>query len=133
MKELFGQTTVNELSDSDRLASAVPGQVAAKNILFSKFWAQLKAIFGVNNWTAREYKSSPCIVVYNKAQYILDESVAPLPFNSTDFNAELIAGIWLPLAGSGGGISDHPSLTGRDALDSHPISAITGLQSACIQ
>jgi len=130
MKELFGQTTVNELSDSDRLASAVPGQVAAKNILFSKFWAQLKAIFGVNNWTAREYKSSPCIVVYNKAQYILDESVAPLPFNSTDFNAELIAGIWLPLAGSGGGISDHPSLTGRDALDSHPISAITGLQSA---
>ena len=101
MKELFGQSLVNTVAESDRVAVAVPGQVSAKNILFSKFWAQLKAIFGVNNWEAREYKSSPCIVVYNKAQYILDESVAPLPFNSTDFATELALNIWLPLGSSG--------------------------------
>ena len=100
MKELFGQSLVNTVAESDRVAVAVPGQVSAKNILFSKFWAQLKAIFGVNNWEAREYKSSPCIVVYNKAQYILDESVAPLPFNSTNFATELASNIWLPLGSS---------------------------------
>ena len=88
MKELFAQSLSNELADSDRVASAVPGQVGAKNILFSKFWAQLKALFGVNNWSAREYKSSPCIIVYNKQQYILDESGAPLPYTSTDFATE---------------------------------------------
>ena len=101
MKELFGQSLSNELAESDRLAAGIPGQVAAKNILFSKLWVQLKSIFGTNNWTAREYKSSPCIVVYNKAQYILDESVAPLPFNSTDFATELASNIWLPLGSSG--------------------------------
>jgi hypothetical protein len=31
---------------------------------------------------------------------------------------------------SGGTLSDHNGLTGRDAVDSHPISAITGLQTA---
>ena len=101
MKELFGQSLVNELAESDRLSSAVPGQVAAKNILFSKFWAQLKSIFVVNNWIAREYKSSPCIVVSDKKQYILDESVAPLPFNSTDFATELAANKWIPLGSAG--------------------------------
>ena len=100
MKELHGQTLSNEIAESDRLAAGIPGQVAAKNILFSKFWAQLKSIFGVNNWTARDYKSSPCIVVYNKQQYILDESVAPLPYTSTDFTTELASNIWLPLGSS---------------------------------
>ena len=87
MKELHGQSLSNELAESDRLAAGIPGQVAAKNILFSKLWIQLKTIFGTNNWTSREYKSSPCIVVYNKAQYILDESVVPLPFESIDFDS----------------------------------------------
>jgi hypothetical protein len=32
--------------------------------------------------------------------------------------------------GGGGGVSDHPSLTARDTVDSHPTSAITGLDSA---
>ena len=112
MKELFAQSLSNELADSDRVASAVPGQVGAKNILFSKFWAQLKALFGVNNWSAREYKSSPCIIVYNKQQYILDESVAPLPYTSTDFATELANGIWLPLGGgSGASIASNVSVT----------------------
>lgn len=85
------------MADSDRIASAIPGQVAAKNILFSKLWAQLKAIFGVNNWSAREYRSSPCIVVYDKQQYILDETIQSLPFTSVDFNVELSSGIWKSL------------------------------------
>lgn len=110
MKELHGQSLSTTIAESDRIASGIPGQVAAKNILFSNFWAQLKSIFGVNNWSAREYKSSPCIVVYNKAQYILDESVAPLPFNSTDLTTELTDGIWIPL-GSSITLASHVSLT----------------------
>ncbi len=36
---------------------------------------------------------------------------------------------WLEsLKGSGGGVSDHNLLTGRDSNDQHPISAITGLE-----
>lgn len=104
MKELFAQSLVENIADSDRISAAIPGQVAAKNILFSKFWAQLKSIFGVNNWSARTYSSSPCIVVYEKQQYILDETLAPLPFNSTDFNSELTAGKWVALGGGGGHI-----------------------------
>ena len=105
MKELFGQSLVNTVAESDRVAVAVPGQVAAKNILFSKFWAQLKAKFATNNWSARTYESSPSIVVVDKKQYILDESIAPLPFNSTDFTTELAANIWVALGGGGSGAS----------------------------
>jgi hypothetical protein len=37
---------------------------------------------------------------------------------------------WVLTAGGGGGVTDHAALTGRDAADQHPISAITGLQTA---
>lgn len=36
----------------------------------------------------------------------------------------------LSATGGGGGVSDHPSLTGRSTADSHPTSAITGLDTA---
>jgi hypothetical protein len=36
-KELFNQNQVDEFSDSDRIAAGVPGQVGAKNMLWSKF------------------------------------------------------------------------------------------------
>ena len=111
MKELFGQSLVNELSQSDRISAAVPGQVAAKNILFSKLWVQLKSIFGTNNWRARTYESSPCIVIYDKIQYILDENIAPLPFESTDFTTELSEGKWVALGGGGGGHTIKDSTT----------------------
>ena len=124
MKELHGQTLSNEIAESDRLAAGIPGQVAAKNILFSKFWAQLKSIFGVNNWSAREYKSSPCIVVYNKAQYILDESVAPLPYISTDFDTELAANIWVALGGGGGG--GHIIADSDEQFAQQPVLKFTG-------
>lgn len=41
-------------------------------------------------------------------------------------NVVIISGI----GGGGGGVSDHPSLTGRSTADSHPTSAITGLDAA---
>lgn len=115
MKELFGQSLNNTVAESDRIAVAVPGQIAAKNILFSKFWAQLKAIFGVNNWEAREYKSSPCIVVYDKKQYILDENLAPLPFLSENFADELLANIWVAL-GSTSDLTNYIKKTGETTI-----------------
>ncbi len=118
MKELYGQSLVNELADSDRIASAIPNQTAAKNILFSKFWAQLKSIFGTNNWSAREYKSSPCIVIYDKKLYLLNESLAPLPFQSNDFNLESTDGKWINISsGTGHTIKDDTqSFEKRDSL-----------------
>ena len=100
MKELHAQSLSNELSDSDRIASGIPGQIGAKNILVSKFILQIKNFFGVNNWVAREYKSSPSIVIFAKKQYILDETIAPLPFTSINFATELASGIWVPLESS---------------------------------
>ena len=44
--ELFNQTTVTSISDSDRIAFAVPSQSGAHNIIYSVF----KAL--VNYWTA---------------------------------------------------------------------------------
>ena len=35
-----------------------------------------------------------------------------------------------PIVGAGGGVSDHGALTGRDAADSHPLAAVTGLTDA---
>lgn len=37
---------------------------------------------------------------------------------------------WTEIIGGGGGTSDHRQLSNRDAANQHPISAITGLQSA---
>jgi len=37
--------------------------------------------------------------------------------------------VWAAETG-GGGVGDHPSLTGRDTVDSHPTSAITGLDTS---
>ena len=34
------------------------------------------------------------------------------------------------VGGAGGGVSDHGALTGRDAADSHPLAAVTGLTDA---
>lgn len=38
--------------------------------------------------------------------------------------------VTISASGSGGGTTDHAALTNRDANDQHPISAITGLQTA---
>ena len=35
-----------------------------------------------------------------------------------------------PIVGSGGGVSVHGALSGRDAADSHPLAAVTGLADA---
>lgn len=40
------------------------------------------------------------------------------------------AAVWTQVAGGGGGTSDHTLLTNRDAINQHPISAITGLATA---
>jgi len=39
-------------------------------------------------------------------------------------------GAWAEVQGGGGGTSDHSQLSNRDAANQHPVSAITGLQSA---
>ena len=38
--------------------------------------------------------------------------------------------IGTPVDGADLGVTDHPALTGRTAPDSHPIDAVTGLQTA---
>ena len=58
-KELFNQSQVDTLADSDRLAAGVPGQTGAKNILYSKFVEQIQSqVTGVTPEQAASILSS---------------------------------------------------------------------------
>ena len=77
------------------------------------YWTEVSRSLGdgkIANWSAGVYTSSPTAVVSANALYLLN-SVVALPFNSTDFAAELALGEWIKV-----GISELQS----EKLDSYP-------------
>ena len=67
-------------------------------------WTEVSKASGQNlsNYAVGVYNLSPSMVIKSDKAYILSENVT-LPFDSTDFNAELDAGIWVDAGGDGGG------------------------------
>jgi len=63
------------------------------------WWTEVSASLAnggsMSNWAAGLFTVTPVCVVENNTIYVLDESVAPLPFESINFETERLAGYWL--------------------------------------
>ncbi len=70
---------------------------------------------GYGYWSAGVFTQDPSMVIRSGGLFLLDNTKVTFPFNSTDFETEYNAGIWVQLAGSGGGsnaYSDSKSIIG---------------------
>ena len=71
------------------------GNQPAENAFWTEVSASAANGASLSNWSAGVFTVTPCCVVKNNTLYILDESVAPLPFESTNFETELAANKWI--------------------------------------
>ena len=78
----------------------IPDDQNADNLRegFDKINKNFKEV-GLQKWTAKTYQSQ-IGVVHNKKIYILSDS-ATLPYNSTDFDIELVNGVWIDISSIG--------------------------------
>ena len=69
------------------------------------FWTEVSRSEAANfgYYAPGVFTNDPTIVLNNGSLYWLDNTVVSLPFNSTDFAAELAANKWKSITGSGGG------------------------------
>lgn len=88
---------------NDKLWKSKTGTVGDPNLnnppAENQYWTEVSKSEGdgtIGYWAAGIYTTSPTLVIQSDSLYLLDPSV-PIPFESANFNTELIDGKWINL------------------------------------